>query len=284
MLPVMRTTAPPAVCLSRTCARYRAEQKWRIAGSVQTFTAPVDGIYSMELWGSDGGRYGTHAPGKGGYTLIYIHVDGTTILYMFVGGSGSPVKGNSVSGGWNGGGYTKTCLAGPHSGSGGGMTHVSYTNNLAEANPDPNTPGTWDPEGTIAVAGGGGGAGVEADGVGHGGGTATSSIKNNRSGNAIISGSTQTSGYAQGVGQSCANSSGGGGGWFGGRSAGFTKQVNGGLCGVPGVGGTGYITEAGMQTSYSHLSLMLNGDAGNKPENPGSYNHGWIRVALVEAD
>lgn len=233
----------------------------------------------FELWGSPGGYNG----GQGGFTRIYmpIDIDRPTDMYVIVGGSGTPSTGNQTMGGYNGGGYVKTCLAGPHAGSGGGMTHVSYTANVADANA-----GTWDPTGTIAVAGGGGGGGSVA-GRGYGGG-AVSGMGGGSNGSRSwsVEPSTQEDGYKRGVGQWCANSSGGGGGWWGGRSAGLVSQTNGGNCGAAGAGGTGYICEPAKQTRYTHLNCEFAGNDTRIPAKPnaGTANavNGYVRVTLYD--
>ena len=256
--------------------------------SVQTFTAPVDGWYQVQLWGADGGALSGYVGGKGGYTRCYVHLNARDYIYVFVGGSGVGLTSNEAVGGWNGGGYTITCKAGYHSGSGGGMTHISYTNNLAVASSDPSKPGTWNPTGTIAVAGGGGGGGTlsylqSGSKVGHAGGLVSNNTNWSRgSVKANIAGSTQTSGYAQGVGQACANSSGGGAGWWGGRSAGMQKPVNGGKCGFGAAGGTGYITPEAKTDGFASDTTCQPGD-GAIPHNPTPIaQQGYVKFQLVE--
>lgn len=272
---------------------YRTD--YAFTGDVQTFTAPVDGWYQVQLWGADGGALPDQVGGKGGYTRCYVHLKAKDYIYVFVGGSGVGLTSNEAVGGWNGGGYTITCKAGFHSGSGGGMTHISYTNNLAVASPDPSVPGTWNPEGTIAVAGGGGGGGnvelylMDGSKVGHAGGLVSNNTSWSRSARKNpkkglwkqIDGSTQTSGYAQGVGQACANSSGGGAGWWGGNSAGFQKPVNGGKCGFGAAGGTGYITPAAKTDGFAADTTCQPGD-GAIPTNPTPIaQQGYARFQLV---
>ena len=136
----------------------------------------MDGIYQFELWGSPGGSsYG----GKGGYTVVPVHLAATKTIYVIVGGSGQSVTPYETAGGYNGGGISVTCLASPDSSTGGGMTHISYTANVARSTAQKIRPtgqyanpqyapgvmgyewsfgGYWNPSGTIAIAGGGGGA------------------------------------------------------------------------------------------------------------------------------
>ena len=237
--------------------------------------------------------------GKGGYTKFYIHLDASTGLYCFVGGSGNAAEGKETAGGWNGGGSVIKCGEGLHAGSGGGMTHVSYTNNPAS---DSNGESVlyWNPDGTIGVAGGGGGSGRSYHRIedkafgGYGGGEVA--------GNGIYShtlnykqkheplGATQTTGYKQGIGEPNYNSGGGGGGWYGGYSTGHTKSTQGGACWAGGGGGSGYICEAGKQTKYTHLNECLAGNNPSIPTQPTATisidgdNGGYIRINLYERD
>ena len=238
----------------------------------------------MKLWGANGGN--SASGGLGGYGA-YVHLQmwlpQGQRLYVFCGGNGTPETGNSSAGGYNGGGWTKTCLAGAHAGSGGGMTHLSFTNNLAVANPDPNRGGSWDYRGTIAVAAGGGGA--RNFGKNHGGAESSQSFNGERTGT-WIQGATQYSGWSRGCGRSCANSSAGGGGWYGGGSMGDTVQTDGGRCGDGGAGGSSHIlTQAECQAYLSSFRLrdtyMYGGGDVRKPGNPLS-NAGAVRVYLVE--
>ena len=250
----------------------------------------------MELWGSPGGMpsnngYNNHPGGKGGYTKIYIEIQATK-LYVIVGGSGSPISGDISAGGYNGGGYTYTCPYGPHSASGGGMTHVSYTDNVAVTNPSAFVAGTWNPNGTIAVAGGGGGGYISGRDVGtpgsnwtggHGGGNHAGSGIGFRG---IAYGATTTKGYARGCGQSSnVGSSGGGGGWYGGRAI-YGPRTGECICASPGGGGSGYICDAGKQTIYTNLNVCINGNSVGVPAKPNAGTalgqHGYVRVQLIE--
>ena len=257
------------------------QSDYSFTGSVQTFTAPVNGIYQMELWGAPAGG----SSGQPGYTKLYIEVKQQALLYCFVGGTGKPTEGNEAIGGWNGGGATVTCFAGPHGGSGGGMTHISYTNNLAReyhtniSGSQWSFGGSWNPDGTIGVASG---CGYKTNGGADYSDSVSISYTNLRN-PFTVSGSSQTQGYMKGVGEGTANSGGGGGGWYGGRSAGFSQQTGGGNCGNPACGGVCYITPAGYQTSYSANNKMMAGGSVGYPVKPNSPEvNGYIRVLLIE--
>ena len=86
------------------------EKRWAYtySGSYQTFTAPDNGYYSIELWGAQGGSYNTSNSlgGLGSYTYGEIYLEKGTKLYVYVGGQGmNPLSTQTLSGGgWNGGG------------------------------------------------------------------------------------------------------------------------------------------------------------------------------------
>ena len=54
-------------------------------GNVQTFTAPENGTYRIELWGSQGGNINQYIGGKGAYTKGEITLTKGTQLYIYVG-------------------------------------------------------------------------------------------------------------------------------------------------------------------------------------------------------
>ncbi|MDR1258035.1 MAG: hypothetical protein LBK65_01960 [Tannerellaceae bacterium] len=138
-------------------------------GAVQTFTAPVDGVYTLEAWGGAGRvghRFATNstagAGGLGGYSLSTRTMTAGERLYIYVGQEGFSVDRAA----WNGGGTYTTQSWG--AGGGGGATDFRTVG------------GSWDDAGSLAsrilVAGGGGGGGstnpvwvTEATGGGDGG-------------------------------------------------------------------------------------------------------------------
>lgn len=119
------------------------------SGGVQTFTAPVTGTYTFEVWGAAGGN-DSHAGGLGGYSKgSYVLAQGQTIN-IYVGGVGG--SGSNVAGGWNGGGRSGSYGG---SGSGGGASDIRV-NGTALGN-------------RVIVAGGGGGGGGASNGLPGGG-------------------------------------------------------------------------------------------------------------------
>ncbi len=235
-------------------------------GDVQTFTAPQNGTYKIELWGAQGGSYNTVIGGKGGYTAGEINLTKGETLYVYVGGEGS-----DTAGGYNGGGM-KVVRTQPSTG-GGGATDIRLTS------------GTWNDTASLAsrimVAGAGGGAG-QGDGrsfyapsrLGAGGGligetgatTVASSfgITYSGTGGSQTIGGKQvendyiTGGFGYGgdatIKPTCCGGNGGGAGYYGGGSS--TRGHN------AGGGGSSYISGyTGCVAITSASSLTPRGDS-----------------------
>lgn len=86
---------------------------FQYTGNVQIFTAPNDGLYTLECWGAQGGSYSTtYQGGCGGYSKGTINLRKNDTLFIYVGGqptTNSSTAGNTSSyGGFNGGGNSKT--------------------------------------------------------------------------------------------------------------------------------------------------------------------------------
>ncbi len=234
-------------------------------GGVQTFTAPKDGDYRIELWGAGTNDY---AGGKGAYTSGVITLQRGDRLYVYVGESGKKgssgneetrTMGSGAVATFNGGGaggnasgsetYGFSNYAGGNSG--GGATDVRLVG------------GAWnDAEGLksrIMVAGGGGGHVYKDAGYDNQKGNAGTTNGEQGALPAILAnypsdiakrgtGGTQTSGSAFGVGGNGANAgttgacgghSGGGGGYFGG----FGGSSTGGNChNMGGGGGSSFVS------------------------------------------
>ena len=209
-------------------------------GSPQTFIAPVNGWYQVQLWGAEGGSdnsaEGTpHMGGKGAYVSGEVYLTAATRLYVYVGAEGiDHVKapGHNFNGGANSGSY------GDDSGSGGGATDIRTIN------------GAWNNAASlksrIMVAAGGGGGGWFSSG-GHAGGLTGGASEGG------VSGGTQYSaGHNGGFGYGGVvtedvygvDGGGGGGGWYGGGAG--TGDQGGG-------GGSSYIS------GYSGCSVSSTG-------------------------
>lgn len=129
----------------------------RYTGTYQTYTAPVNGKNTLEVWGAQGaswsGASGTYSGGKGAYVtgIVNLSASMSKTLYVYVGQAGT-YDGTDA---FNGGGHVHVAspihaAAENKSCGGGGGTDVSLQN------------GTWSSDthlySRIIVAGGGGGA------------------------------------------------------------------------------------------------------------------------------
>ena len=218
-------------------------QTFSYTGSQQTFTVPsgVD-LITIKAWGAQGGNitsYRILAGGKGGYATGELSVSAGNVLYVYVGGKGEDRLGNhpysgctAVSGGYNGGGTTRSA---GNSTPGGGASDIR-SEGTALSN-------------RIIVAGGGGGNGWTYAQGGAGGGSTGQAGTQSNGGGTGGGGGTQSAGGAVGSRPtSCSKSAGslGVGGDGGGSSAG--GGAGGG--GYYGGGGGGYNDGGGGGSSY----------------------------------
>lgn len=111
-------------------------------GGSQTFTAPVSGIYKLEVWGAQGGSSNSNdIGGKGGYSTGNVDLSKDDTLVINIGGQGNtPETGNGGYNGGGNGGQGSTLGAG-----GGGATDIRFRGTSLSHR--------------IIVAGGGGGSG-----------------------------------------------------------------------------------------------------------------------------
>ena len=165
------------------------EYTFAYTGSSQTFVAPANGDYKLQVWGAQGGyRSSSTYGGKGGYSVGEVYLTKGTTLYVYVGGAGG--SGNSrvssvVAGGYNGGGYRYGYKGG------GGATDIRLTG------------GNWNNSESLLsrfiVAGGGGSDGATNKQGMYGGGTTGGSSTQSYTANSNYcgKGGTQTySGYS----------------------------------------------------------------------------------------
>ena len=66
-------------------------------GSIQTFTAPKDGIYQIEAWGAQGGNADSARGGYGAYATGEVYLNQGDTLYIVVGGQNGYNGGGSAS-------------------------------------------------------------------------------------------------------------------------------------------------------------------------------------------
>src|SRR5690606_17930712 len=110
----------------------KVSQSFSYTGNVQTFTAPVTGEYTLEVWGAEGGSYVNNG-GKGGYATGTVQLTAGQTIYVVVGGAGgkgSPSYTNPGSGGYNGGGTGGKAGSGASGSGGGGATHIATCDGL----------------------------------------------------------------------------------------------------------------------------------------------------------
>ena len=238
---------------------------------MQTFTAPITGNYKLEVWGAQGSR-----GGLGGYSIGNKVLSISTNLYICVGSQGNICSGRTGgNGGYNGGGNGGSGYDSVNSISGGdgggGATHIAISSNRGVLK---NYKDYYESE-LLLVAGGGGGYAAWTKKNGAGGGTNGGDAISR--GDNIISGATQTSGYAFGLGQNgktktiyasrgAEGNGGGGGGFYGGLA--YQGEGDSSDCG--GAGGSGYVgvvinglTIAGDQTFPCPSGGTETGHSGN---------------------
>ena len=247
---------------------YHLARLFEYKGSIESFTVPVDGTYTLECWGA--------GVSKGGKSEGDYLAQKNQILYICVGGKGTDgstsVKG---VGGYNGGGNGGDSVFGRQKGGGGsGATHICLMDGLLK---DLKT--AYNNNKLLMVAGGQGGNKGSADGP-YGGGREGG--KPEFWGGGYYQAATQTGGYGFGTGQDghdgdsaytsyegrVRGSDGGGGGLYGGYAPYDSSQFNA-TCG--GGGGSGYVnpnlvngeTIAGNQTFLSPLGVPETGHSGN---------------------
>ena len=235
-------------------------------GTYQTFRAPVNGTYTIQLWGAEGGG---NAGGKGGYVRGDITLEKDDILYIYV-GQHYP-HGVTYASAFNGGGLVQaepgTSYGLPNRYStGGGATDVRLVS------------GNWNNfeslKSRIMVAGGGGGGYENYNYLygGAGGGLKGSNGTMGSSGGVTISyGGTQISGGQGGTGTNTNGFPGGfgyggsatkkylaagGGGYYGGGTSGVSNSTAGTGAGgssfISGHNGCNAIDEASIQSQIIH--------------------------------
>lgn len=212
---------------------------FEFTGDVQTYTAPYDGHYTLEVFGAQGGDITTVSPmagGFGGYASGSIVLSVGETVYVYVGGKGANrIGGNSLAncsiaeGGWNGGGASRNSGNGAP---GGGASDIRIGGQSLS-------------DRIIVAGGGGGGAWNFAKGGAGGGLQGENGTKANQTDTGAFGG-TQNAGGATGLSSGACGISagefgqggsasgnhpgggGGGGGWYGGGGGGFADGGGGG--------------------------------------------------------
>ncbi len=219
-------------------------------GSTQMFVVPT-GITSINIdaYGAQGGNtYNTNGPGRGGRIEASMNVSPGDTIYVYVGGQGQSYAGfgNTLQGGWNGGGDGHSNGQG---GGGGGATDIRI--------------GGVSLHDRVLVAGGAGGKGVNCSAIGylpHGGGLVGGAGSYCTSGSGELRrglGGSQTGGGRPGCwygGSSCGTWGGFGYGGRGGSVSGNGRSGGGGG-GYYGGGGGTYHGDGGGGSSYADPAL-----------------------------
>lgn len=267
------------------------ENYFSYTGSVQTFTAPVDGEYTLEVGGAQGGGESDLEGGKGGKSTGKVTLKKGETIYLYVGQSGSNNYG-TASGTYNGGG----AAGGVFGTAGGGATHIAKTQrgelkNYADHKED-----------VLIVAGGGGGTSADYNKNkstgGYGGGTTGSQGGQFPSGAAYYmdvraGGGSQTSGGCAGKTHAIVNITEGS---SGNHHYDWTMSGNKGLFGQGGSGKkyNGYNTSYSGYTDnygagggggwYGGGSTVENGGAGGGSGYTGGVTDGSMQTGVNEGN
>jgi len=235
-------------------------------GGIQSFTAPSEGYYKLEVWGAQGTDAIYTYGGRGAYSVGTVKLSSGSTVYIVVGGNGGLANNNSVNGGYNGGGGAGTYAPADYAGGGGGATHIAYSSGvLSNLNGNRGS--------VLIVAAGGGGAyyygyfnSNGGDGGGYMGGYSKYGTCSNRALYIEQNNGTLATQSTGGTGNVCENgydgykanggfgyggthwhwSSGGGGGWFGGGS-GYAHGAG---------GGSSYIGNSQLVSSHGVTKAM----------------------------
>lgn len=248
-------------------------------GGTQQFTAPVAGTYKFEVWGAQGGTFGSAQGGNGGYAVANISLSQNETVMITIGGQGNP-RGHG-SPGENGGGTGGTGTTEVGSGGGGatdiriGGTSLTFRQLIAGGG------GGSAGSGTVAGGVGGGLTGMASTGgtASYNGGGATNTTGGARATYnttitlAPLNGSLGQGGNG-GIFNSITGGGGGGGGYYGG---------GGGVRSGSGGGGSAF---CGSRTI---LCSTLRGDQ-SMPNPAGGANitgktgNGYARISIVSAN
>ena len=216
-------------------------------GSIQTFTAPASGTYKLNLNGAQGSS--TYATGGlGAFASGEIHLEKGEQIYITVGGAG-----NGYTAGFNGGSAGSNYIDWWHVGGGGGATDIRKG-------------GTAISNRIIVAAGGGGGVyatrGAVLKGAGGNGNADTFlpvNVANTSNGSFvnIVSSNTLSNVYYNTATLHTASGTGGGGGYYGGRTIPSSANVPAGEGGTSYVGGTQNGTmKAGQNTGNGNVQII----------------------------
>lgn len=267
-----KSSSPVVTDITVDAEYYKLARLFEYKRSTESFTVPVDGIYTLECWGA--------GESQGGKSWGDYKAPKNQVLYICVGGQGTlGDRENIGKGGYNGGGNGGTAVINDKGqplkrGDGGsGATHICLVDGVLSK-----LKTAYEQNRLLMVAGGQGGAQYKLTCPGLFGGGTEGGRPTNKAGK-IFGAATQSNGYVFGQGQTGRNGTtktqnggegngGGGGGLYGG----FAPKDYGDRTNCPGGGGSGYVnknllvnyeTIAGNQSFLSPSGVSETGHAGN---------------------
>lgn len=205
-------------------------------GTIQNWTVPSTGLYTIEVWGAQGGQgtgYTQYANGKGARMRGTFSLTSGTVLKILVGQQGPS---GTYDGGGGGGTFVTDNSNNPLiiAGGGGGSSYSgagvdAVTTNAGTAGASGGTGGTSGLGGSSAGYAGAGGGLTTNGGYGpSSSSTCTGGISFIGNGNGGCTVSTTTGGYGGGGGTHGGGWGGGGGGGYSGGGASTSSQYGGG--------------------------------------------------------
>ena len=267
-----KSSSPVVTDITVDAEYYKLARLFEYKRSTESFTVPVDGIYTLECWGA--------GESQGGKSWGDYQAPKNQVLYICVGGKGSEGDRAQIGiGGYNGGGNGGTAVKNDKGqplkrGDGGsGATHICLVDGVLS-----NLKTAYENDQLLMVAGGQGGAQYKPTCPGLFGGGWEGGRPTNSAGQTFEA-ATQRNGFAFGQGQTGRNGTkgtqnggegngGGGGGLYGG----YSPQAPGNKTNCPGGGGSGYVnkkllvdceTIAGNQSFLSPSGVSETGHAGD---------------------
>ena len=265
-----KSSSPVVTDITVDAEYYKLARLFEYKKSTESFTVPVNGTYTLECWGA--------GETQGGKSQGDYLAQKNQVLYICVGGQGTPGDRENIGkGGYNGGGNGGTAVINEKGqplkcGDGGsGATHICLVDGVLSQ-----LKTAYEQNRLLMVAGGQGGALYPA-GTGLFGGGTEGGKPTNKAGKTFDA-ANQIKGYAFGLGQTGRNGTkgtqnggegngGGGGGLYGG----LAPKDQGKLTNCPGGGGSGYVnpqlvngeTIAGNKSFLSPSGVSETGHAGN---------------------
>ena len=267
-----KSSSPVVTDITVDAEYYKLARLFEYKESIESFTVPVDGTYTLECWGA--------GVSQGGKSQGDYQAPKNQVLYICVGGKGTEGDRASIGiGGYNGGGNGGKAVVNDKGqplkrGDGGsGATHICLKDGVLK---DLKT--AYENNQLLMVAGGQGGAQYHPTCPGLFGGGTEGGRPTNSAGQTFDA-ANQLTGYAFGQGQTgrdgttkTQNGGEGNGGGGGGLYGGYSPQEQGSKTNCPGGGGSGYVntnhlvngkTIAGNQKFLSPLGVSETGHAGD---------------------